>query len=242
METNAGGLLIAVEGIDGAGKTTLVGSLFDFFVEAGISVVRSKEPTDGQWGRYLRETVHGERWSWQDELVALKEDRREHVDTLIRPALDVGKTVIVDRYFYSSAAYQGAKGGDPETIIGQMEAFAPTPDVTFLLDVEPEVGLNRIRNGRGEVPNSFEQKDSLTISRRLFLGLAANHKSVQVIDGMQSVEWVRQQVLRVLLNGLLHSRHCAKAYGCDDPYHCVPRQTGSCLWANMWKIGRIDPA
>ena len=82
-------------------------------------------------------------------------DRREHVDQVIQPALDEEKVVILDRYYFSTAAYQGAHGADPEIILSRNEAFAPQPDLLVILDVSPQTGLQRIRE-RGDEPNKFE--------------------------------------------------------------------------------------
>src|SRR4051794_4247303 len=113
MESNGRppGILIAVEGIDGAGKTTQVTRLCAALADVGETVVRSKEPTNGPHGRRLRESAQTGRMNADEELQTFIADRREHVETVIRPALERGETVILDRYFYSTVAYQGVRTG-----------------------------------------------------------------------------------------------------------------------------------
>lgn len=188
------GFLIAVEGIDGAGKTTQVGLLEEFLRSRGVDVVRSKEPTDGPWGRKIRESATSGRLSLEDELAAFIEDRREHVRDVIRPALDAGKTVILDRYFYSTIAYQGVRGANRLAVERQMIDEFPIPNIVLLLDVHEEVGLQRVRAGRGEVPNAFEQADTLRRCRDVFLMTAWQSSNFVIVDGDQSIEDVRNEI------------------------------------------------
>lgn len=162
-----GGLLIAVEGIDGAGKTTLAHALGDQFRAANILVNVSKEPTQGPWGTVLRESAATGRLTPDEEVRLLLLDRRQHVDELIAPALARDEVVILDRYYPSNAAYQGAGGLDVDALLAQND-FAPVPDVILLLDLEPSEGLDRIR-ARGDVPNLFETVEALTACRNIFL-------------------------------------------------------------------------
>lgn len=174
----AGGLLIAIEGIDGAGKTTLARSLTAWLQGMGHAVSASKEPTHGQWGRQLRESAATGRLSVQDEVELLIKDRQEHVTFFIRPALDRDEIVILDRYFPSMVAYQGAAGVAMGDLMAANE-FAPRPDVLLLLDLDPSIGLARIR-ARGDVPNHFESEGNLADCRAIFLDLGI--QDTQVID------------------------------------------------------------
>jgi dTMP kinase len=108
LSPNSPGFLLVIEGVDGAGKSTVVQKLLEHCRERAIPCVASKEPTDGAWGRRLRESAQSGRLSLEEELELFLKDRAEHVEQLIRPALEAGKVVILDRYYLSTAAYQGA--------------------------------------------------------------------------------------------------------------------------------------
>ena len=164
-------MFIVIEGIDGTGKSTQVKSLGDWFTRAGRDVVLSREPTDGPWGRKLRESGDSGRLDPATELECFLKDRRQHVDELIRPSLAAGKVVILDRYYFSTMAYQGARGLDPARIRRENEAFAPVPDHLFILDLDVDAALARI-GSRGDIANEFEQRESLEACRRVFLSLA----------------------------------------------------------------------
>src|SRR5437773_1236000 len=142
---NAPGWLVVVEGIDGAGKSTVLRRLAEHCAARGLPCVMSGEPTRGPWGMKLRQSMVEGRLSLEDELSLFLKDRAEHVETLIRPALAVGKVVLLDRYYPSTAAYQGARGIEPEKILEENERFAPKPDLVLLLDFDPAGGIGRVR-------------------------------------------------------------------------------------------------
>jgi dTMP kinase len=167
---NAPGWLIVVEGIDGAGKSTLVRQFAGDCAARGLPCVTSGEPTRGPWGLQLRRSMTEGRLTLDEELALFLKDRAEHVETLIRPALQRGEVVVLDRYYLSTAAYQGARGADPQWILAENEKFAPQPDLVVLLDFDPAAGLNRIR-ARGDSPNTFEDVEQLREVRRIFLAL-----------------------------------------------------------------------
>ena len=224
------GILIAIEGIDGAGKTTQAKILADALRKAGEAVTASKEPTDGPWGRLIRESAKNGRMTLEDELHAFIEDRKEHIQNVIRPALDRGEIVILDRYFYSTIAYQGSRGAGVPSLIGDMKSTFPIPDIVFLLDLFPSEGLSRIENGRGELPNHFEKCDQLTKIRRIFLELAEDDPGIKMINASQPIDAVFLQIGHTLLDGVLKAKRCAKPYHCDI-FYCSYRSNGECSWA-----------
>lgn len=224
------GILIAVEGIDGAGKTTQVTLLADFLRGVGELVTSSKEPTDGPWGQRIRESAQNGRLTVQEELRAFVEDRKEHVRDVITPALADGAIVILDRYFYSTIAYQGSRGLNVAELTAQVTAGVPIPDVVFLLDVPPEVGRMRISQSRGESPNKFETESNLVATRSLFLEISGEHSNMVTLNAMPPAGDVHRSVLQTLIDGVLKSKRCAKPWGCDV-FYCIDRMTGKCDWA-----------
>ena len=126
-----------------------------------LRVVRTKEPTAGKWGQMLRDSAATGRLSMDEEVEAFIKDRKEHVELLIKPALRDGQIVIIDRYYFSTMAYQGARGMDPEELMRRNELFAPEPDLLVLLNIDTRMGLQRIKL-RGDKANHFERIENLT--------------------------------------------------------------------------------
>jgi dTMP kinase len=168
--TLPGGFLLAIEGIDGAGKSVQARAVAAALEARGLEVVLTREPTDGPWGRRIRESAMGVRMSPEAELEAFLEDRRQHVRELIRPGLDAGRIVITDRYYFSTVAYQGARGFDPEELLRANEAFAVEPDLLVVLNLSPTEALTRIGVRDGQA-NAFETLSQLTRTREIFDGL-----------------------------------------------------------------------
>lgn len=153
------GFLLALEGIDGSGKSTAAAGIVAALRAEGHDVVATREPTDGPWGRRIREMARsGERVSPEEELRWFVEDRREHVAGVIRPALDSGRVVVTDRYFLSTVAYQGARGLDWRRILADAEAEFPIPDLALIFDVNVPVGLARARGRAGDAEPAFEEE------------------------------------------------------------------------------------
>ncbi len=168
METAKRGILIAIEGIDGTGKSTQLKLLAGHLRDRGCEVVETREPTDGPYGRKIRELyVNRDRYTLEEELDLFIQDRKQHVRDLVEPALATGRIVLTDRYFYSTAAYQGAAGMDPAEVFAR-NSFAPKPDLVLLLTMPPEASLTRIRELRGDSLNDFEQEGQLRKVAELF--------------------------------------------------------------------------
>lgn len=187
------GFLIVIEGIDGAGKTTQADRIQSALQGLGFTVVRTKEPTTGRWGKLLRDSALTGRLSMEEEVETFIKDRREHVENLILPELRAGHVVIVDRYYFSTAAYQGARGMDPNALLARNEEFAPEPDLLVLLDVEPKQGLERIRS-RGDTANHFEVPDTLVRAREIFDSI--DQPYLVKLDARKSPEELTGEIVR----------------------------------------------
>jgi len=163
------GYLIVFEGIDGTGKSTHCRMLGDYLKSRGLPVERLFEPTKGHWGMKIRKLLMEGRGETppDEELSWFINDRKEDVEKNIRPALAEKKIVLLDRYYYSTAAYQGALGLDPLKICRDNEIFAPKPDRVFLFTTSPEHCLDRIRKSREE-HSTFERLDYLQKVQTIF--------------------------------------------------------------------------
>jgi dTMP kinase len=195
------GYLIALEGIDGTGKSTQCALLADYLESAGYPVVRLREPTQGVWGKKIRKILTEGRGDVtpEEELQYFINDRKEDVELNIAPALEQGKIVLIDRYYYSTAAYQGALGFDPNKIIAANEEFAPRPDLLFIIQGSLEESFRRIEQGRDKF-SSFEKRDYLEKVRSIFDTFTGDH--IRRIDSDPPIEEV-QQALRQEVNILL---------------------------------------
>jgi len=192
-----GGLLVAIEGIDGTGKSTVAATLAQWCGERGLACVFSREPTNVSHGRRLRESMETGRLSLEEELELFRLDRKEHVERSIAPALAENEIVILDRYYWSNAAYQGARDAHVAQIIAANEAIAPVPDLILWMDIDVRESLARI-HGRGDVPNDFEAREPLEKTRAIFTALheRGDRPSVR-IDASRDLRAVCADALRV---------------------------------------------
>jgi dTMP kinase len=188
--------LIVLEGIDGTGKSTQTQMLAQALRDQGHRVITSREPTDGPYGTRLRQSATTGRLSPEEELQLFLQDRREHVETLIEPALEAGEIVILDRYYFSTMAYQGVRGFDPAEIRRVNEEFAPCPDILLFLDLPVDVALDRVGARDGEA-NEFEQRNALQMCSDVFHSLT-NEPFVHVIDTTHPIEEVHQSIVKVV--------------------------------------------
>ena len=190
------GLLIAFEGIDGTGKSTQMHLLADYLREKGLQVIETREPTDGPYGQKIRQLyVNRGSCSLEEELELFILDRRQHVDEIIEPALRRGKIVLTDRYYFSTAAYQGAAGLDPSVIFAA-NGFAPKPDLVLLLVMEPEESVRRIEQLRGERLNDFEQVDQLRKVAELFASFSDD--CIIRVNAAATIDQVKADIRRAV--------------------------------------------
>jgi dTMP kinase len=130
-------------------------------------------------------------------------DRQEHVETLIHPALRAGEIVILDRYYFSTMAYQGTRGFDPQEIRRTNEKFAPRPDLLLLMELSLDIAIARIgvRDGQG---NEFERRESLQQCREIFRSVTDDF--VHIIDAEQPVEQAHQAIMAAVQPALVSIR------------------------------------
>ena len=187
------GVLIAFEGIDGTGKSTQLPMLAAKLRSAGYAVVETREPTDGPYGRQIRALYSNRsQVTPEQELELFLLDRRQHVEELVNPALAQGAIVLTDRYYFSTAAYQGAAGCDPAAIFARHD-FAPEPDMVVLLVQTPAESVARIENSRGETLNDFEQQEQLEKVATLFASFS--HDCIVRIQAARPVAEVHAAIL-----------------------------------------------
>ena len=194
------GRLIVFEGIDGTGKTTLAARLAAALRadghDAGLEVVETREPSRSAAGMQLRRLfAQKERTSsGAEELALFHEDRAEHVRFTVQPALARGAWVVQDRTFWSTAAYQGARGVPVAEILAKSRAIAPLPDLTLLLTIEPEQALARIHANRAGA-TSFEKLADLRDVARVYAELARQQPDFITLDAGRPLDAVMADVL-----------------------------------------------
>ena len=195
--SSSSGLFIALEGGDGAGKSTQ-GQLLRVWLEGmGHTVVMTREPGGTEFGRTVRELVlHGDHVAPRAEALLFAADRAHHVETLIRPALARGEVVITDRYMDSSIAYQGAGRDLGVDEVRELNVWATgglVPALTILVDLPAEVGRAR----RGGVHDRLEAEadDFHGAVRKHFLALAgADPDRYLVVDGELPAEEIHELI------------------------------------------------
>ncbi len=159
-------MLIVIDGIDGAGKTTLAETLAQFLVSQ--DPLLEKEPTENsEWGRRLKESAELGRLSRADELEYFHKDRLHHLSTVVTPALQSGRIVIMDRYVDSTLAYQSSSPEEAESLYQTFLPEIVVPDITLILDCPAELGLKRIADSRNG-SSTFEVKDTLKLAQQIY--------------------------------------------------------------------------
>jgi dTMP kinase len=193
------GKLIVFEGIDGCGKSTQIARLAEALRANGHDVMLTAEPTEHDTGKMLREALSGRVKRTPEEMAALFTlDRIVHnkAEDGIENALQQGRDVLSDRYYYSSLAYQGSLC-DYEWV-KQMNVGCPAirrPDLCIFLDIPPRVALERIGR-RGEAKEIYEKEDTLTVFRDTFLRVFESlGDNVAVVDASGTPDEVAALVL-----------------------------------------------
>jgi dTMP kinase len=190
------GLFVTFEGIDGSGKTTVTNLVADYLRQQGLPVLLTSEPHTTCIKQFLM--TLNERTAWTETFLFLA-DRAEHVAKVIKPALQRNEIVLCDRFIDSTIAYQGFGLGLPVEQLMQLNDTATgglVPNLTILLDIEPEIGLRRSQRKTIFERRSLEFHEQV---RHGYLWLASREPHrIKVVDASQPLESVIEQTLQIL--------------------------------------------
>jgi dTMP kinase len=192
------GIFICIEGLDGSGKTTHTHRIVRKLKKEGFDAVYTTEPSQGELGKFIRASVlqGKKRVPRVVEALLFAVDRVEHLEKMVKPALDEGKIVVSDRCVYSSLAYQGAAGLDLEWI-EEINRMALPPDLAVYIDVPPEVVVERIRRKK----SVMERLETQRRVKEVYMKYVENGKLVAV-DGDKRKGEVTRNILTVILDFL----------------------------------------
>lgn len=189
---------IVIEGLDGAGGTTQCRLLQSWLEQQNRPVVLTNEPTDLPIGQFIRDVLQDPHSKVDDASLAylFGADRQNHIQQRVQPALESGTTVISDRYYHSSLAYQSLSLDFD--FVAQINSNFPRPNVTFFLLLEPEVSFNRVCE-RGLPADRFETLDKLrSIAQsyqRVIEYSTDQGEHIVCLDATQSIEEIHEQIL-----------------------------------------------
>jgi len=192
------GIFICIEGIDASGKSTQARWLVRNLRRRGFDAIYTTEPSKSEVGSFIRRYIlqRKKRVPAVVEALLFAIDRIDHVESKIEPALESGKTVVSDRYVYSSLAYQGAAGLDVDWI-QKINRMTLPPDLTIYIDVPPEVVVKRMRRRRSVMETLKNQRRV----REIYMQLVRKRQLV-LINGNRPTSEVTQNILAVVLKRL----------------------------------------
>lgn len=195
------GYFISFEGIDGSGKSTQIQRLADFLRSLRFDIVVTREPGGSVGGEEIRKLLlqgDVDRWSAETEILLFTAARRDHLERIILPAMKNGQIVICDRFTDSTRMYQGMRGPKLKKLVDMLdkEVIGHDPDLTILIDIDPEIGLRRAKS-RETVEERFEDF-GLELQKKMrkgFLDLSKQFSNrISVIDGLQSEDKVSKEI------------------------------------------------
>lgn len=197
-------LFVAIEGIEGVGKTTLTQCIADFFEQHSKPLITTREPGGTPLAEKIRALLKSpdENIEPMTELLLMFASRAEHIEKHIKPTLKKGISVVSDRYVAASYAYQGGGRYIPNGIIQQLDDIVCKdiqPDYTFLVTAPVELAMQRVLS-RNETIDRFEKEtvDFFNRVQTVYLNKAKHDPSYIVIDGSQPLEAVIEQFKTVL--------------------------------------------
>nr|WP_217355454.1 dTMP kinase [Ruegeria sp. HKCCA4008] len=193
------------EGIDGSGKSTQARMLAEHLRAQGREVVLTREPGGSAGAEEIRSLVlegDPDRWSAETEILLFTAARRDHLERTIEPALAAGKVVICDRFADSTRMYQGLSRGDLRNLVDQLHSLmiGREPDMTLLIDMDPETGLARAKGRQGTEERFEDFGPELQKKMRAgFLALADEFPDrFHIVDGNRDMDSVAQDVTEIV--------------------------------------------
>lgn len=198
------GVFIVLDGLDGSGKSSMAKMIHPYLSSKGYNALLTSEPTSGKYGKQIRKILAKDK-NPKDNAEKLLElfvkDRETHLSKRIIPFLNKGKKnmVICDRYYYSTIAFQSIQGVNVNLIIEKNKEFLK-PDIAFIMDIKPEIALDRIRSRKKE---KFEQLEFMKRLREKFLELPEIlEDNIKVIDSSKSQKEIFEEIIREIENVL----------------------------------------
>lgn len=198
---------ITFEGGEGSGKTTVIEKIKKDLEELNFTVLKTREPGGSKISEQIRDVilnVENTNMDYMTEALLYAASRRQHLEEIIRPAIKAGKVVICDRYIDSSLAYQGYARGLGVDEVYNLNLVATNgflPEVTIFIDLDPEVGLERIKNNQREVDRlDLEKINFHEKVREGYLMLASKFPNrFIVVNGNQTREQVYEDVKKIIM-------------------------------------------
>lgn len=196
------GLFITFEGVDGCGKTTQINLLKEYFEKQGRTVILTREPGAKGLGIKLREILlnYDGEVSPNCESFLFLADRAQHIDTIIKPAVERGEIVLCDRHTDSTVAYQGYGRGldlDRINMLNDIATSGMKPDLTFIFDIDTDTSMLRVGKEKDRMESA-----GIEFFKRVregYLAIAKNEpKRVKLIDGSKTIDDIHNQVIDII--------------------------------------------